>query len=63
MLLPLFTLSAATTLAFGTVCRRLLGPRPSRLLIREVLVAVLPLYGGKFIGMLLPALATGAHVL
>jgi hypothetical protein len=61
LLLFLLTLSVATALAFGTVLRLLLGP--TRLLIREVLVAVLLLYSGEFVSMLLLALATRVHVL
>ena len=61
LLLLLFTLAAAAALAFGTVLRLLLGP--TRLLIREVLVAMLLLYSGEFISMLLLALATRAHIL
>jgi hypothetical protein len=60
-LLLLLNLSAATALAFGTVLRLLLGP--TRLLIREVLVAVLPLYSREFVSMLLLALATRAYIL
>jgi hypothetical protein len=61
LLLLLLTLSAATMLAFGMVLRLLLGP--TRLLIREVLVAALPLYSKEFVSVLLLALATRAHVL
>jgi hypothetical protein len=61
MLLLLFTLSAATALAFGAVLRLLLGP--TRLLVREVLIATLSLYSGEFISVLLLALATRAHIL
>ena len=61
MLLFLFTLSVATTLVFRMVLWLLLGP--TRLLIREVLVAMLLLYSRKFVSMLLLALATRAHIL
>jgi hypothetical protein len=59
--LLLLTLSAATALVFGTVLRLLLGP--TRLLIREVLVAALLLYSREFVSMLLLALASRAHIL
>jgi hypothetical protein len=61
LLLFLPILSMATTLAFGMVLQRLL--RPTRLLIREVLVAMLPLYSEEFVCMLLLAFATRAHIL
>jgi hypothetical protein len=61
LLLLLLTLFMATTLAFGTVLQLLLGP--TRLLIREVLVAALPLYSGEFVGMLLLAFFTRVHIL
>jgi hypothetical protein len=61
LLLLLLTLSTATALAFGMVLRLLLGP--TRLLIREVLVAALLLYSREFVSVLLLALATRAHVL
>src|SRR5580693_9146733 len=61
LLLLLLTLSTATALAFGMVLWLLLGP--TRLLIREVLVATLPLYNREFVSVLLLALATRAHVL
>ena len=38
-------------------------PGPTRLLIREGLVATLLLYSREFVGMLLPALATRADIL
>jgi hypothetical protein len=61
LLLLLLTLSTAIVLAFGMVLRLLLGP--TRLLIREVLVAMLLLYSREFVSMLLLALATRAHIL
>jgi hypothetical protein len=61
LLLLLLTLFTATVLAFGTVLQLLLGP--TRLLIREVLVAALLLYSREFVSVLLLALATRAHIL
>jgi hypothetical protein len=60
LLLLLVTLFAATALAFGTVLQLLLGP--TRLLIREVLVAALPLYSREFVSVLLLALVLRSAV-